>query len=133
MHCHLIPLHKFKECLFLLWSHEGISHNNYANILHTIDSEFRDKYLIILLEREGASKIFFKKLDSNFNSAKPFLRLSQLQLGLSAINLHWDFETCLIGDSTVRAYCKCIDVSANGRTGVKFVNVTFLPKVYLVK
>jgi hypothetical protein len=132
MHCHLIPLHKFKESLFLLWSHECISHNNYANILHPIDPEFRDEYHVVFLEREGACKILLKKLDSNFNSTKPFLRLSQLQLGLSAINLHWDFKTCLIGDTTVRANCKCIDVSANGRASVKFVNVTFFPKVYFV-
>ena len=132
MHSNFIPLHKFKESLFLLWSHESISHNNYANILHSIDPEFRDKDHVVLLERERASKILLKKLDCNFNCAKPFLRLSQLPLRFSAINFHRDFKTCLIGDAAVWTNCKSIDVSANGRAGIEFVDVTVLPKVHLV-
>jgi DNA-binding cell septation regulator SpoVG len=78
MHSYFIPLHEFKEGLFLLRPHECISHNNNADILHSIDSEFRNKDHVVLLEREGTTKILFKKFDSNFNCAEPFLRLSQL-------------------------------------------------------
>ena len=133
MHSNLIPLHEFKESLFLLRSHEGISHNNNTHVLHSVDSEFRDKYHIVFFEREGTRKVVFKKFDCNFNSAEPLLRLCQLSLSFSAVNLHWNFEPSFIGDAAVWTNCQSIDVSANGRASIELVQMTCLPKVYLVE
>lgn len=132
MHSNLIPLHEFKEGLFLLWPHKGVPHNNYANVFHTVDSKFRHEDHVILLERERASEILLEKVDGNLDSAESFLWLRQFSFRFPAINLHRYFVTSLIGDTAVGSYSQGIDISADRWTGVKLVNVAALSKVHVV-
>jgi len=65
-----IPLLEVKEGLLITWPHKSVSHNDYAHVLHTIDTEFGDKDHVVFFEREFARKVGLEKVYGKLNGTE---------------------------------------------------------------
>jgi hypothetical protein len=130
---HLIPLHKLKEGLFFLGPHKSISHYDYTNVFHAIDTEFRYENHIILFEREGASEELFEKVYSNLYSPESFLWFSQSSFSFPAIDFHRYPETTLIGDTGVRSNSQGIYICADRWADIKYKDIPILSEINLIQ
>jgi len=99
----------------LLVDKNSISQTDYANILHSADSEFRNIHLIVLRIRERCREQVLIVLDTLSYDSELFLGIQILELAASAKDTHWHNRLAVLTvtyvfDLAIFSRTKAIDV-----------------------